>query len=1056
MEPGGIEKIVEVVPPASMAALQEEGATIKKQVIASEEARSLVQGAVDAMKLLDERISKLLDEAVWPRRGATATDRVRHCLKLMTVELNAVSASLRMRFLDNRSWDSHLDDETRRWLLDLMGETGSIHQHLIQCEQKQANDRRHAPMRKAAQLLGLPHVRYKNLLSSSSPDTGHPGLSPQAAAADAGGVDVAGIKTPAKKKLLRWLIGANKSLRVMSIVGPVGVGKTTLAMELYRQLECKYGGRYHFAMARCSRNPDMEMLRQHISSQIIGTAAPAQSCDEQSHDTSSGDGEDNQKLPVRDISELLKDKRYFILIDDIWTKDHWERLKTWLPRNKYGSRILITTQTTSLAQLCSARRGIVHAVKPLNKSDSRRLLLTKAFGSVDGCPQYGFIKELCDEILGRCGGIPLFIIGMADWMKQQESSALSRLELVPELLKEFEEALSPAFNELTFMSKLLSLYMSMFPQGYSFEKYHLLTKWTKEWPTQDIVWGEDGKKADEYFLELVDKNVITQLTKNYRYNFVESEACRWQVNYFMLQFLKSKSVKEGFIFTGSTLSTLPAYEAGGGTSTITQIPRRLGLHNPNSEIILSMLMDRGSTKKEFSTARSLAVSGAANEIPFGEFPYLVVLDLEGWKNLNDEQLVQICNSNMFLLSYLSIRGSSRVRKLPREINKLYSLEKLDISKTQISELPSEVSELERLSKLDLRSTKIKQLPEEIGKLRDLQELLIGGDGMINPDETVTKIPDGIRMVSKLETLATVDISDCSASLMNALADLESLRVLAIIWSFHQCTDNNDHGLAQSIKKWKKLESLTVHCGPGCCPMKLLGTIDPPKTLVKFKVTTGKFDTVPRWIKGLEHLAFLQITVCKHEPDDIKILKDLPKLRSLVLGLEFIPKNEIVIGSDGFSELQRFSLDCPVPWLRFKQQAMPKLKFLELRVYSGPAIIDSSVPSGIINLQGLMEVVLCYTKWCSDSSNIKATVKAVRNEVAKHQNPIDLIINNIVDDAQEDGTEWNDNLFNSCVNCLKEPVTLFQHRGRLASRDGLLLLLIVLMYFFWLHVLSYIR
>ena len=35
------------------------------------------------------------------------------------------------------------------------------------------------------------------------------------------------------------------------------------------------------------------------------------------------------------------------------------------------------------------------------------------------------------------------------------------------------------------------------------------------------------------------------------------------------------------------------------------------------------------------------------------------------------------------------------------------------------------------------------------------------------------------------------------------------------------------------------------------------------SLEKFKVTAGRFASVPPWIDGLEHLAFLQITVCNN-------------------------------------------------------------------------------------------------------------------------------------------------------------------------------------------------
>jgi Leucine-rich repeat (LRR) protein len=62
---------------------------------------------------------------------------------------------------------------------------------------------------------------------------------------------------------------------------------------------------------------------------------------------------------------------------------------------------------------------------------------------------------------------------------------------------------------------------------------------------------------------------------------------------------------------------------------------------------------------------------------------MVVLDLEGWENLKDDDLVQICSSKFSLLKYLSIRNTM-VSKLPPQIIELAYLETLDISHTQIN------------------------------------------------------------------------------------------------------------------------------------------------------------------------------------------------------------------------------------------------------------------------------------------------------------------------------------------------------------------------------------
>ena len=102
-------------------------------------------------------------------------------------------------------------------------------------------------------------------------------------------------------------------------------------------------------------------------------------------------------------------------------------------------------------------------------------------------------------------------------------------------------------------------------------------------------------------------------------------------------------------------------------------------------------------------------------------------------------------------------------------------------------------------------------------------------------------------------------------------------------------------------------------------MEFLGSLEEwraPLRLEKFKVTAGQFASVPPWIQRNKRLAFVQITVCNKQTttDDLKILGDLPELQCLILGLDFIPGQPIAIGNEGFRELQRFSVDCPMPWL----------------------------------------------------------------------------------------------------------------------------------------------
>lgn len=673
------------------------------------------------------------------------------------------------------------------------------------------------------------------------------------------------------------------------------------------------------------------------------------------------------------------------MIDNIFNESDLELIKGAFPNNNCGSRILFTAGDERIAGWClSNYNGIVHKMKPLSHSDSEKLLHIKAFGSMDDCPPEN-LKLLCDEILMKCRGIPSFITGMADWLKQHQqqhgSSAIPRVEEVRLLLKQFEHWLSFDYSDELRQSLL---YLSMLPQGYVFEKDRLVMKWLDE-----------GLLSELHFSEMVDRNIITPASRNCGHNLDEDDLCLWQVNPFILRFLAYRAAEKGYVITSATLNSAPR---GGGKNT--RIARRLALHHPDPQLP-EMLQEM-----DLSHTRSLLISGAVDRttVPLDKFGYLVSLDLQGWENLKDEDLLQICK--MLVLSYLSV-SNTKVSKLPPQIKELRTLNALDISHTHISEIPSEVCEPGSLRMLDLRGTQIKHMPEQFVRLKMLNHFLVGGSGsrMINSDEIVpTKIPEAICHLRQLKTLATIDLSEFPARLVQSLGDLRILEVLAITWSFHQCTDKAyQKALRSSIERWRKLKSLTIHCGLGCS-MEFLGSLTKPSgELQKFKVIAGKFANVPQWIRGLEHLTFLQITVCKQVPGDVKILAGLVSLQRLVLGLEFIPEEALVIETKGFKELERFSLDCPVPWLTFEEEAMLKLTYLRLNLHGSHAS-KMSVPSGISNLEKLSEVKLCYNAWYINSPNIKRTVEAVSKEVAKHRNPIDLFINGIQIEVNQAGEE----------------------------------------------------
>lgn len=232
-----------------------------------------------------------------------------------------------------------------------------------------------------------------------------------------------------------------------------------------------------------------------------------------------------------------------------------------------------------------------------------------------------------------------------------DKTAAYWLEQIPEHILA-EESLSPSFDDLPDELKLLSLYMSTFPRGYMIDRHSLIRKWGAEGLIAPDMWTSPEERAEEHFGKLLDRGIIRLMERRYASEVVDC----YQVDHFMHLLLASLSAHKNFAMTSHTIN-LKAVAMAEGENQAWKL-QRLSLHQPDPE--LPLMLER----MDFSHTRSLTVSGAANRIPFNKFVHLVVLDLEVWEKLNNDDLVEICSGKFFLLKYLSVRNT-QVSKLPR-------------------------------------------------------------------------------------------------------------------------------------------------------------------------------------------------------------------------------------------------------------------------------------------------------------------------------------------------------------------------------------------------------
>uniref|UniRef100_A0A8R7NZE3 Disease resistance protein RPP13 n=2 Tax=Triticum urartu TaxID=4572 RepID=A0A8R7NZE3_TRIUA len=452
-----------------------------------------------------------------------------------------------------------------------------------------------------------------------------------------------------------------KQLKLVSIVGFGGLGKTTIANVVYEKLRGDFDCR---AFASVSLNPDMKKLFTSLLHQL-GKGKYNNIMDESAW---------SETQLISEIREFLRNKRYFIVIDDVWDKSAWRSIRCALTENGCGSRVIITTRILDVGKEVSD----VYQLKPLSASDSRILFYQRIFGTGDKCPPVQ-LAEISESILRKCGGVPLAIITMASvlaskkehqntytyWSKVYQYMG-SGLENNPDLM-DMRRILYISYYDLSPKLKACLLYLSLYPENYDIKTKELIWKWIGE----GFVREEQGKSlyevGEDYIAELINKSLVQP-----KYIDIANKPSSVHVHDMVLDLITSLSNEESF------LATLGGHQ----TRSLPSKVRRLSLQTSNEEDVKQM-----PTMSSLIHVRSLTVFSKDLSLfsALSGFLVLRALDLSNCRGVGNHDMMEVCN--LFHLRYLSLEGTS-ITEIPKEIGNLQLLQVLDIRSIRMEKLPS--------------------------------------------------------------------------------------------------------------------------------------------------------------------------------------------------------------------------------------------------------------------------------------------------------------------------------------------------------------------------------
>ncbi|XP_073360898.1 uncharacterized protein [Aegilops tauschii subsp. strangulata] len=681
------------------------------------------------------------------------------------------------------------------------------------------------------------------------------------------------------------LVADQQQLKVVSVLGSGCLGKTTLAKVLYNRIGMQFDCR---AFIRVSKKPDMQILFCDLFSQLHQKKRPLHA--------------NSNELGISDIniSKHLQDKRYLIIIDDLWDASAWDIIKYAFPNGNRGSRIIITTQIEDVALTCCCDHSEhVFMMKPLDDDHSRKLFFNRLFGSGSDCPEE--FKQVSNEIVDVCGGLPLATINIASHLANQQTAvSLDFLTYIRDSLRSqswssstserTRQVLNLSYNNLPHHLKTCLLYLHMYPEGSIVWKDDLVKQWvaeafinTRKGKEKDQNWME--KAAGIYFDELIDRRFIQPLNINYN-----NKVLSCTVHEVVRDLLAHKSAEENFIVV---------VDYNRKNISLSHKARRLSLLFATARYAKTPV---NITKPQ---VRSLNFVGLFECMPcIGEFKVLRVLNLQLSGHCGDHDPIDLTGiSELFQLRYLKITSDVCI-KLPNQMRKLQCLETLDIiDAPRVTAIPWDIIYLPHLLHLTLPVDT--NLLDWIGSMTD-SIISLWSLGNLN------------YLQDLYLTISSTHPSGHPEKNMEALGSLlgghGNLKIIVVSHG-PSVKDIVVPGASKVIISWDELEPLPLlqrfECSPHSCVI---------------------FSRIPKWVKKLGNLCILKIAVVELQMSCVDILRGLPALTALSLYVRCAPAQRILFDKmAGFSVLKYFKLrfTSGIPWLKFEADAMPNLWKLKL-------------------------------------------------------------------------------------------------------------------------------
>ncbi|XP_049405429.1 putative late blight resistance protein homolog R1B-23 [Solanum stenotomum] len=657
----------------------------------------------------------------------------------------------------------------------------------------------------------------------------------------------------AMDKIKEQILRRSPHLDVISIVGMAGIGKTTLAEKIYNDLIATP----HFDVHAKCRVTQVYSWKELLLTILNYVLQPADRTEKE-------DGE-----LANELRQVLLTKRFLILIDDLWDKTAWDCLYMCFKDAHSGSRIILTTRLTDIANYAKCESN-PHHLRLFRDDESWTLLQEEVFQG-DSCP-----PELVDvgfRIAKSCGGLPLFIVLVAGVLKEEKKNEDSWKKVEESLgsrnggsLEESMSLIEFSYKNLPHHLKPCFLYFGGFLKGKDIHVSKLFRLWQAEGFVQENKEKNREDVTHYFFEDLISRNIVMAMERR-----PNSKVKRCRIHDLLHNFCLEKSKQENFL-----------NQINRGVDMLPEKPEdyRLFIHSYQDEIDLWRPCHSNVRSLQFKVVDPDNLLWPRDiSFIFESFKLVKVLDLESF----------------------NVGGT-----FPSEIQSLIHLRYLAVQ-TDANSIPSFIAKLRNLETFVVRGLGGEViLPLSLLRMVKLRHILVKRRASFTLHENMDESLANYQL-NDLETFSTPRLS-YGKDAETILAKMPNLRKLSCIFLETFSYSEKLKGRCVLFPRLEFLSHLeSVKLVSNSYPSKLPHEFNFPSKLKELTLSKFRLPWCEISIIGeLPNLEILKLLFRAFEGDQWEVKDaEFPKLK--YLKLDNINFSQWSISDDAFPELEYLSL-----------------------------------------------------------------------------------------------------------------------------------------------------